>query len=101
MIGLFRAGRFWNELSVVLSYRHRNLVQTGRPPWEVLFDRDASCADRHRLCWSDLYLAIAMAGVGYLVKSVTVIWKRFDSTAKASWFQLGTMPELSGNFLIE
>ena len=30
------------------------------------------------------YLAIAMAGVGYFVRSVTVIWNRFDRTAKAS-----------------
>ncbi len=30
------------------------------------------------------YLAMAIAGVGYFVRSVTVIWNRFDRTAKAS-----------------
>ena len=31
-----------------------------------------------------IYLAIEIAGVEYFVKSVTVIWNRFDRTAKAS-----------------
>src|SRR5512146_153922 len=48
-----------------------------------------------------IYFAMAMAGVGYFVRSVTVIWNRFDRTAKASWFQLGTIPWLTGYFRIE
>lgn len=42
------------------------------------------------------HFAMTMAGVGYRVKSVTAIWNRFDSTAKASWFQFGGMLSLVG-----
>jgi hypothetical protein len=44
---------------------------------------------------------IEMIGVLAPETSVTVIWNRFDRTANASWFQLGTIPSLIGTFLMK
>lgn len=64
-------------------------------PLQVVCDRfghlpaselSAQVADHVTVEWlaAHGYLAIAIAGVGNLVRSVTVIWKRLDKTAKAS-----------------